>query len=146
MVQTTKSTRSVSSKDISRSYHLIDMKGKVLGREIPRISELLQGKHKVNYVPYLDNGDFVVVINIKEVKITGKKESQKEYTFYSGYPGGLRTVTFKELMKKNPKEVIRHAVSGMLPKNKMRDVRLSRLLIFESAEHNFQDKFQNSQS
>ena len=125
MVQTSKSTRSISSKEISRSWHLIDLKGKTLGREIPRISELLQGKQKVSYVPYLDNGDFVVVINSTEVKVTGKKESQKEYTYYSGYPSGLREVTYKEMMKKNPNEIIRHAVSGMLPKNKLRDVRLS---------------------
>ena len=147
MVQTKKSTRSISSKEITRSWHLIDLKDKVLGREIPRISELLQGKHKVNYVPYLDNGDFVVVINSTLVKVTGKKESQKEYTYYSGFPGGLREVTYKEMMKKNPNEIIRHAVSGMLPKNKLRDVRLSRLLIFTGEHHSHTDKFnQTSQN
>ncbi len=141
MAQLTKSTRSISSKEISRSWHLIDLKGKTLGREIPRISELLQGKHKINFVPYLDNGDFVVVINAKEIEVTGKKPSQKEYKYYSGFPGGQRVVTLKEMMARNPKEVIRHAVSGMLPKTKLRDTRLSRLHIFEGAEHPFSDKF-----
>ncbi len=142
MVQQTKSTRSISSKEITRNWHLIDLNGKTLGREIPRISELLQGKHKVNFVPYLDNGDFVVVINVKNVKVTGKKGSQKEYNYYSGYPGGQRSVTLKEMMIKNPKEVIRHAVSGMLPKTKLRDIRLSRLYIFEEAIHPYMDKFE----
>ncbi len=141
MTEQTKSTRSISSKEISRSWHLIDLQGKTLGREIPRISELLQGKHKVNFVPYLDNGDFVVVINAKEVKITGKKASQKEYQYYSGFPGGQRVVPFKEMMQKNPREIIRHAVTGMLPKTKLRDTRLSRLYIFEGAEHPHADKF-----
>lgn len=141
MTQQTKSTRSVSSKEISRSWHLVDLNGKTLGREIPRISELLQGKHKVNYVPYLDNGDFVVVINAKDIQITGKKASQKEYKYYSGFPGGQRVVPFKEMMQKNPKEVIRHAVTGMLPKTKLRDTRLSRLYIYEGAEHPYSDKF-----
>lgn len=141
MTQQTKSTRSISSKEISRSWHLVDLQGKTLGREIPRISELLQGKHKVNFVPYLDNGDFVVVINAKELKVTGKKASQKEYQYYSGYPGGQKTVPFKEMMAKNPKEIVRHAVTGMLPKTKLRDTRLSRLYIFEGSEHPYADRF-----
>lgn len=144
MAQPTKSTRSISSKEISRTWHLIDLKGKILGREIPRISELLQGKHKVNFVPYLDNGDFVVVINAKEIEVSGRKPSQKEYKYYSGFPGGQRVVTLKEMMIRNPKEVIRHAVSGMLPKTKLRDTRLSRLHIYEGAEHPYNDKFSNS--
>lgn len=141
MAEQTKSTRSISSKEISRSWHLIDLKGKTLGREIPTIAGLLQGKHKVNFVPYLDNGDFVVVINVKEVKVTGKKASQKEYQYYSGFPGGQRVVPFKEMMTKNPREIVRHAVTGMLPKTKLRDTRLSRLYIFEGAEHPYTDKF-----
>jgi large subunit ribosomal protein L13 len=141
MTEQTKSTRAISSKEITRSWHLIDLQGKTLGREIPRISELLQGKHKINYVPYLDNGDFVVVINAKEVKVTGKKASQKEYQYYSGYPGGKKSVPYKEMMIKNPREVIRHAVTGMLPKTKLRDTRLSRLYIFEGAENPHSDKF-----
>lgn len=141
MAQQSTSTRSISSKEISRSWHLVDLQGKTLGREIPRIAELLQGKHKVNFVPYLDNGDFVVVINVKGLKVTGKKASQKDYKYYSGYPGGQRVVPFKEMMEKNPKEIVRHAVTGMLPKTKLRDTRLSRLYIFEGSEHPYVDKF-----
>lgn len=141
MVHVRKTTRPISEKEISRGWHIVDVSKKHLGREIPEIAKFLQGKHKVSYVQNLDMGDYVVVINAKEVQLTGKKDSQKEYTYYSGYPGGLRSVTFKEMMKKNPKEVIRHAVSGMLPKNKMRDPRLARLYIFEGSEHPYGDKF-----
>jgi large subunit ribosomal protein L13 len=141
MVYVRKSTRPISDTEIARTWHLVDVSKKHLGREIPAISKFLQGKHKVTYTQNLDMGDYVVVINAKEVQLTGKKESQKEYSYFSGYPSGNRTVTFKEMMKKNAKEVIRHAVSGMLPKNKMRDPRLARLYIFEGAEHPYGDKF-----
>lgn len=141
MVYVRKTTRSISNSEISRNWHLVDVSGKHLGREIPGIAKFLQGKHKVSYVQNLDMGDYVVVINAKDVQLTGKKDSQKEYTYFSGYPGGLKTVAFKEMIKRNPKEVIRHAVSGMLPKNKMRDPRLARLYIFEDAKHPYADKF-----
>ncbi len=144
MAQQTKSTRSISATEVVRKWHLIDVQGKVLGREIPRISELLQGKHKVSYVPYLDSGDYVVVINAKKVEVTGKKEQDKEYKYFSGYPDGQRVTKLKELRAQNPKEIIRHAVSGMLPKNKHRDSRLARLYIFEFAEHTFADKIQET--
>ncbi len=141
MVYVRKTTRPISNKEISRNWHLIDVSKKHLGREIPDIAKFLQGKHKVSYTQNLDMGDYVVVINAKKVQLSGKKESQKEYSYYSGYPSGMRSVPFKEMMKKNAKEVIRHAVSGMLPKNKMRDPRLARLYIFEGAEHPYGDKF-----
>ena len=144
MAQQTKSTRPVTEKEIDRTWHLIDVKGKVLGRETPRIAELLQGKHKVTYVPYLDMGDNVVVINAKSVQVTGKKELEKEYKYYSGYQGGLKSIPLKNMRDKNPTEVIRHAVSGMLPKNKHRDPRLARLHIFAGSEHSFQNKIKSN--
>jgi large subunit ribosomal protein L13 len=141
MVHVLKSTRPITEKEINREWHLIDVNGKVVGREVPRIVELLQGKHKVTYAPYLDMGDNVVVINVKGVKMTGKKEQEKEYLYYSGYQGGQKTVTFKRMKIEKPGEIIRHAVTGMLPKNKLRDKRLARLHVYEGDVHPFADKF-----
>lgn len=145
MAHQTKSTRPISEREIVRKWHVIDVKGKVLGREIPRITELLQGKHKVEYVPYLDSGDYVIVVNAKEVELTGKKEQDKEYRYFSGYPNGQRVVKFKDMRAQHPKEVIRHAVSGMLPKNKHRDQRLARLYIYENEQHPYADKISQSE-
>lgn len=138
MVRISHATKPISAKDIQRAWHIIDLDGKVLGREIPRIADLLQGKHKVNFAPYLDSGDNVVIINAAKLVVTGKKAQQKEYTNFSGYPGGLRNVSFEHMMEKKPEEVVRHAVSGMLPKNKLRDRRLARLHIYADAKHPFE--------
>ena len=141
MVQKTTSTRAIKEKEIARSWHLIDLSKKILGREVTGIAKLLIGKSKVSYVPYLDQGDYVVVINAKDVKVSGKKETEKEYSYYSGYPGGIRTVVYERMMKNAPQEIIRRAVTGMLPKNKFRDPRLARLFIYEGPEHPYKEKF-----
>ena len=141
MTKVTASTRSISATEIARSWHLIDVKNKVLGREAPGIASLLQGKGKIAYAPYLDAGDFVVVVNAKNIKVTGKKMDQKEYQYYSGYPGGQRRVPYKRMLADKPEEIIKRAVSGMLPKNKLRDPRMSRLYIFADATHPYSDKF-----
>lgn len=133
----TKQTKPISINEIKRNWYLIDVKNKVLGRVTPKIAWLLQGKNKSNYVSYLDNGDYVVVINAEKVKFTGKKLDQKIYTHYTGYPGGLKIITLKELMKKSPEKVIINAVSGMLPKNKFRDQRLKRLFVFKDENYTF---------
>ncbi len=137
----TQSTKPQKEKDIKRRWHLIDASKKILGRMTPHIVSLLMGKAKVNYVSYLDMGDYVVIINAKDVAVTGKKAIQKIYTNYSGYPGGLRRRTLGKVMSTNPSEVIRHAVSGMLPKNKLRDRRLARLFIYANESHPYGDKF-----
>lgn len=142
MKKPTQTTQSVKLSEIKRKWHLIDVKGKTLGRITPYISKLLQGKHKTTYVSYLDSGDYVVVVNAAQVSVTGDKENSKIYTYYSGYPGGLKQIPFKRLIEKNPKEIIRHAVSGMLPKNKLRDRRLTRLFIYADDKHPYSDKFQ----
>lgn len=141
MVNLTKTTRSVKQKEVVRKWHLIDAAGKVLGRITPEIATVLQGKDVVSYVPHLDMGGHVVVINAKKVVLTGSKAQDKQYTYYSGFPGGLRTVGFETLISKNPQEVFRHAVAGMLPKNKLRDQRLGRLHVFGDEKHPFGDKF-----
>jgi large subunit ribosomal protein L13 len=140
MIKLTNTTKPVSEKAISHGWHLIDVKGKILGRTIPEIVYFLTGKNKTNYAPYLDMGDNVVVINASKVLITGKKEQKKIYASYSGYPGGLREISYEEMMIKNPKEIIRHGVSGMLPKNKLRDRRLARLFIFKDENHPYAEK------
>ena len=135
MVSLTKSTKPQKEKDITRAWHLVDLKGQVLGRAAVTISRLMIGKHKSTFSTHLDSGDHVVAINAKKVVLTGNKLANKVYTNYSGYPGGLRTQTAQDLLTKNPKELIRHAVSGMLPKNKHRKPRLTRLFIYPDVKH-----------
>jgi len=143
MVKPTISTKPLKLKDIKREWHLVDAADKVLGRLTPQIAKLLQGKHKRSYVPSLDMGDYVVVINAKKIKVTGKKQEQKIYTRYSGYPGGLKKIPFEKLKENRPEEIIKHAVSGMLPKNKLRKKRIARLYVFPDENHPFSDKFKN---
>ncbi|MBA2123442.1 50S ribosomal protein L13 [bacterium Unc6] len=113
-------------------WHLMDAKGKVLGRLAIQIAKILQGKHRVEYQRHLaGNHDGVVVINVESITVTGNKDKQKVYTKYSGYPGGLKKVSFMEMKKKAPCEIIRHAVKGMLPKNKLQARMLRHLKIFE---------------
>lgn len=126
---------------VERKWHLIDVKDQILGRSATKIARLLSGKDKVEYVPYLDVGDHVVVINAREVAVTGKKERQKIYYRHSGYPGGLKAETLRELRERAPEEIIRRAVEGMLPKNKLQKSMLKRLHIFAGAEHSFEGKF-----
>ncbi len=138
--------KTISEKDIKREWHLVDVKDQILGRVSTQIAKLLMGKTKPYFVRNLDCGDYVVVINAKEVKVTGKKETLKKYYRYSGYPGGLRTETLQNLRERRPTEIIRHAVSGMLPQNKLKSKMLKRLLIFPGIEHSYQDKFKSQKS
>lgn len=134
-------TDSTKEKDIKRDWHLIDVKDKILGRISTEIAELLMGKGKPYFVRNLDCGDFVVVINAKEVKVTGKKETFKKYYRYSGYPGGFKAEALEDLRNRRPEEIIRRAVSGMLPQNRLKSRMLKRLLIFKDANHTYQEKF-----
>lgn len=114
-------------KDTTRTTHQIDATGKPLGRLATEIAVLLRGKHKVDFVPYLDQGDAVEVINVDKFILTGKKVDQKVYRHHSNFPGGLKTKTIKEIMSKDPGDIIRRAVYGMLPKNSLRDLMMKRL-------------------
>jgi len=127
--------------EIKRSWHLFDVGGKTLGRVSSEIATVLMGKSKPYFVSNLDCGDYVVVINAATVKVSGKKELLKKYSRNSGYPGGYREETLMELRKRNPTDIIRFAVMGMLPQNKLQDRMLTRLFIFKGAEHNYEDKF-----
>src|SRR3989344_716112 len=135
-----KMTKATKASDIKRSWYLIDLNKKILGRISSEIAKLLMGKSKPYYVRNLDCGDYVVVINAKNVKVTGKKEENKKYYRHSGYPGGLRVRTFKELKQSKPEEIIRHAVKGMLPQNKLRDRMLTRLFVYRDENHPYTDK------
>jgi len=137
-------THSVKKGEIKRVWHLIDAKEQILGRLATKVANLLVGKDKPYFVSHLDCGDYVVVINASQVRVSGKKVKQKKYYRHSGYPGGLKEITFSQQMEKDPTKVIRHAVAGMLPKNKLRDKRLARLKIFAKEEHPYKDKIKNS--
>lgn len=134
-------TKPTKVSDIERSWHLVDVKGKILGRTASAIAQILIGKSKPYFAKNLDCGDYVVVINAQDVKVTGKKEKDKVYTRYSGFPGGLRKITLSETRATRPQDIITHAVSGMLPKNKLRASMLKRLYVFKNEEHKFGDKF-----
>ena len=133
-------TQTTKAKDVKRDWHLIDVKDQALGRVSTQIAKLLMGKSKAYFVRNIDCGDYVVVVNAKAVKTTGKKEEQKQYFSYSGYPGGLSIRTLKEMRNEKPEEIITHAVKGMLPQNKLRASMLKRLFVFEGAEHKYADK------
>ena len=121
--------------EIKKKWYLVDAEGKVLGRLASRIAQILSGKDKPIYTPYLDTGDFVVVINAKKVKVTGKKKEKKIYYHYSGYPGGMKEIAYEELLKKKPTMIIQEAVRGMLPKNKLGRKMLKKLKIYAGKEH-----------
>jgi large subunit ribosomal protein L13 len=121
--------------DISRDWYLIDVKDQILGRVATRIASLLIGKEKPEIVPNVDCGDYVVVINSDLVKLTRGKELKKVYYRHSGYPGGLKETVFSDQMKKDSRRVIELAVKNMLPKNKLRDGRMARLLVYKKSEH-----------
>ena len=136
-----KKTYIAESKDIQHAWHLVDAKDKVLGRLASKIATVLIGKDKVSYSPHQYIGDEVVVINAGKVKVTGKKMAEKIYKRYSAYPGGLKEETLETKMKKHPDYVIRHAVKGMLPKNKLGARLLKKLKVY--ADENHPHKAQN---
>ncbi len=120
---------------IEKKWWLIDAEGVVLGKLATKIATILRGKNKAIYTPFFDSGDFVVVINSEKVKLTGKKEDQKMYYRHSGYMGGLTEIPYKTMIEKYPDRVIRHAVKGMLPKNKLNSKVLKKLKIYAGSEH-----------
>lgn len=128
------STNKLSAKNIQRQKHIIDASGKILGRLASDVARILMGKHKPNFVPYLDVGDFVVVTNASKVKITGKKASDKIYTRHSGYPGGLKVESFDKLILRKPEYIIEHAVKGMLPHTKLGRQMIKKLKVFAGPE------------
>ena len=120
---------------IEKDWFLVDAENKILGRLASKIASILKGKTKPIFTPYLDTGDFVVVINAKKIKLTGRKLNDKIYYHYSGYSGGMKSITPKDLLQKKPEEVIRKAVWGMLPKNSLGRLMLTKLKVYPGKEH-----------
>lgn len=128
-------TFNAKKEDVSRDWYLVDARDKILGRLAVEIARRLRGKHKPEYTPHTDTGDFVVVINADQVALTGKKLDDKMYCHHSGYPGGLKSTPAGKLLKKKPEELLRTAVKGMLPKNSLGRMMLSKLKIYAGGEH-----------
>ena len=118
-----------------RQWHVIDADGAVLGRLAAQVANVLRGKNKPVYTPHLDAGDFVVVINAEKVRVTGKKETAKEYMTYSGWKGGEKYATVEQVRAKHPEKLIEHAVKGMIPKNRLGRVLLTKLKVFKGDKH-----------
>ena len=128
-------TYSQKTSEINREWWIIDASTLPLGKLAVVIADKLMGKSKVTYTPHTDNGDYVVVINAKNIVTTGEKMTGKHYYRHSGFPGGLTDLTLQEIIEKDPAVAVKHAVKGMLPKNKLLADRLARLRVFEGAEH-----------
>jgi large subunit ribosomal protein L13 len=121
--------------EIDRRWYVVDAEGQTLGRLATRIADTLRGKGKPQYTPHVDTGDFVIVVNAEKIGVTGKKLDQKRYYRHSGYPGGLRSRTLREQLDRQPAEVLRKAVKGMLPRNRLSRAQITKLKIYAGPEH-----------
>lgn len=133
-------TYSLKQKQVSRKWYILDASEAPVGRLATKTARLLIGKDKPDFTPHIDHGDFVVIINSDALRTTGNKDVRKVYYRHSGFPGGLKQRTLAELNNINPELVIRHAVRGMIPENKLRKMRLSRLKIYRGSEHRHQSQ------
>jgi large subunit ribosomal protein L13 len=120
---------------MERKYHLFNAQGKILGRLSVEIARVLSGKTKVDFAPNVDGGDFAVVINSDGIEVSGNKKEDKIYHQFSGYPGGITSIAFKDQLKRDSRKIIKDSVYGMLPKNKLRNVMMKRLLIYKDENH-----------
>ncbi|MEX2524116.1 MAG: 50S ribosomal protein L13 [Gammaproteobacteria bacterium] len=128
-------TYTAKPADIKQDWYVVDASGKTLGRLATEIARRLRGKHKPEFTPHMDTGDYIVVINAKQVRVTGRKKTDKTYYSHSGYPGGIKSITFDKLMQKKPELVIEKAVKGMLPKGPLGRQMFRKLRVYPGAEH-----------
>ncbi|HFC53830.1 MAG TPA: 50S ribosomal protein L13 [Gammaproteobacteria bacterium] len=128
-------TFSAKPSEVKREWYLVDASGKTLGRLASEIARRLRGKHKPIYTPHVDTGDYVVVINAGKVRVSGKKASAKTYHRHTGYPGGLKSITFEKLLQRSPEKVIEIAVKGMLPRNPLGRAMFRKLKVYAGSEH-----------
>jgi ribosomal protein L13, bacterial type len=128
-------TYSQKASEVQRDWYIIDASGQTLGRLSTQIATLLRGKHKPTYTPSIDGGDFVIVINMEKIRVSGKKADQKVYYRHTGYPGGLRETSYRMMMAKKPEYILRHAVKGMLPKGRLGRRLLTKLRIYTGNSH-----------
>jgi len=128
-------TYMAKNTDVEREWFVVDASEYELGRLATRIATVLRGRHKTTYTPHVDTGDFVVVVNAKQVRLTGNKLDQKRYHRYSGYPGGLKSIDARTVREEDPERMIRQAVKGMLPKNRLSRQIINKLKVYGGAEH-----------
>lgn len=121
--------------EVERKWYVVDAEGKTLGRMASEVAAVLRGKNKPTYTPHVDCGDYVIVINAAKVEVTGKKRKEKIYKRHTGYPGGLREVTFEKLQEKHPEEIVRHAIKGMMPNGKLGRQMYKKLKVYAGPEH-----------
>ena len=129
------STTLVTKETVTRKWYVLDAAGKPMGKTAALAADLLRGKLKTDYTPHVDCGDYVIVINAEKVEVTGKKRKEKIYKRHTGYPGGLRELTFEKMMEKHPTEVVRHAVKGMMPNGKLGRQMYKKLKVYAGPEH-----------
>jgi large subunit ribosomal protein L13 len=128
-------TYSAKPGEVTREWYLVDAEGQTLGRLATQIADTLRGKRKPQFTPHVDTGDFVIVVNAEKIQVTGNKLDQKRYYRHSGYPGGIRSRTLREQLERRPTEVLRVAVKGMLPKNRLARQQITKLKIYAGPEH-----------
>lgn len=128
-------TFSPKQGDISREWFIVDAEGKTLGRLASTIAAVLRGKTKPTYAPHMDMGDFVIVVNAEKIEVTGKKELQKNYYRHSNYPGGLKTISLRDMRRTHPDRILQNAVKGMLPRNSLGEQQLKKLKIYAGPNH-----------
>ena len=128
-------TKSYKNTDLDKKWLLLDARDETLGRLSSKIASILMGKNKAQYTPHNDLGDYIVVVNAEKIRVTGNKDIQKKYYKHTGYPGGLKSSTFSEIIEKNPENLILKAVKGMLPKNKLSSSMISKLKVYEGDNH-----------
>jgi large subunit ribosomal protein L13 len=128
-------TQSTKASEVTHDWYVVDAADQILGRMATRIATVLRGKHKVTYTPHVDTGDYVIVINAEKVALTGNKLDAKKYHRYSGYFGGLKSATAREVLESNPERVVEQAVKGMMPKNRLARQAIKKLKIYSGSEH-----------
>lgn len=128
-------TYTLKAGDLDPKWVMLDADGQVLGRLASQVAQILRGKHKPNFVPHLDNGDFVVIVNAEKIRLTGKKAEAKSYFRHTGYPGGVKFTSFREMIEKHPDRVIQKAVKGMLPHNSLGAKMLKKLKVYSGTDH-----------
>jgi len=129
------STQAAKKIEVQKNWFVVDLENQVLGRAAAKIAHVLRGKHKAIYTPHVDTGDFVIVLNADKVRLTGNKLADKKYYRHTGYPGGIREITAGKLLEKRPEDVIKKAVKGMLPKNKLGRQMFKKLKVYAGSDH-----------
>ena len=124
-----------SPATIDRKWYVVDAEGKTLGRLASEVAKVLRGKNKAIFTPHIDTGDYVIIINAEKVEVTGKKRKDKIYRHYTGFPGGVREVSFERLLEKKPEEIVRHAVKGMMPNGRLGRQMYKKLKVFKGPDH-----------